>query len=98
MRRATAFEGDGDETQPNAVQLYCVAARLGDSEAQYRLGLMLLEGRGSRRNVESAATLFSLAAGTGHEDATTMLSIIGIKRETWPECFANVFPAIVDCQ
>lgn len=73
----------------HAYQLYCKAARLGSIEAQYRMGKMLLEGRGIARSVERAATLFSIAAGSGHERAAAMLAITGVQRETQPECLTD---------
>ena len=38
------------------------------------------------RNVAVAATLFSVAAGNGHEGANRMLETTGLQPETLPEC------------
>ena len=58
---------------PQALALYCRAARLGDAQAQYALGWMLANGRGTRRDDGAAAQLFALAAAQGHAQAQTML-------------------------
>lgn len=91
LRRADVFEQlSGREGDPEfAVIMYCIAARLGSGEAQYRLGRMLLEGRGVERNVQSAATLFSIAAGNGHERAMSMLSVTGVQQEVLPSCMRD---------
>lgn len=70
----------------NAARLYCLAARMGSQEAQYRLGLMIHDGRGISRSRESAATLFSIAAGNGHERSSSTLETVGIQKESLPAC------------
>ncbi|CAN7661111.1 transglycosylase SLT domain-containing protein [Pseudoduganella sp. LjRoot289] len=58
---------------PQALGLYCRAARLGDTQAQYALGWMLANGRGTPRDDGAAAQLFALAAAQGHPQAQAML-------------------------
>ena len=70
----------------NAARLYCLAARLGSLEAQYRLGLMILDGRGITHSSNSATTWFSIAAGNGHERSSTALETIGIEKESLLDC------------
>src|SRR5689334_9839345 len=68
---AMALEhGEGvPQDQVRAAALYCEAARLGDSEAQYNLGWMYANGRGVRHDESIAAWLFALAASAGNDDA-----------------------------
>lgn len=49
-------------------------SRSGDPEAQYRLGLMLLEGRGVERSTERGLGLLARAAGQGHAAAASALA------------------------
>lgn len=91
LKRAETVENRAarNDDAEHAYQLYCKAARLGSVEAQYRMAKMLLEGRGVSRSIERAATLFSIAAGSGHERAAAMLTVTGVQRETQPECLID---------
>ena len=57
-----------------AAQRYCAAARYGSPEAQYRLGRLLLLGRGLTPDPTTATTLLALAAQRGHEKAQVLLA------------------------
>jgi len=60
---------------PQALALYCRAARQGDARGQYALGWMLANGRGAARDDGAAAQLFALAAAQGHPQAQAMLNL-----------------------
>ena len=91
LRRAAFVEHRSSEArdQEYAARMYCVASHLGSLEAQYRLGKMLLEGRGIQMSIEKAATLFSIASGNGHEGATAMLAATGARKIKLPDCMEN---------
>lgn len=72
-----------------AAMLYCDAAAEGSAEAQFRLGRMYFQGNGIGRDVAVAATLFSVAAGNGHEGAHRMLETTGQQPEALPECLTD---------
>ena len=72
-----------------AAVLYCEAASYGSLEAQYRLGKMILAGRGMRRDVSTAATLFSIAADNGHQGARSMLLLTGEHVPQLPRCLSD---------
>lgn len=55
-----------------AVALYCRAAKLGNSDAQYALGWMYTNGRGVSKDDGVAAQLFAMAAEQGHDHAQKM--------------------------
>ena len=88
--RAEALSLEHGEGVPRnverAVQLYCEAARLGDAEAQYRLGWIHANGRGVRRDDALAATFFALAARQGNGDAERMLRRVGSDVAPVPPC------------
>lgn len=73
-----------------AVKLYCEAARLGDSEAQFSLGWIYANGRGLPRNDELAAYFFSLAAKQGHAQADKMLRYTGTPASKVPDCMFDI--------
>lgn len=75
--------------QEYASRMYCVAARLGSTEAQFRLAKMLLEGRGVPVSLVNAGTLLSIAAASGHQGAAEMLARIGVQRIEVPRCFVT---------
>ena len=50
-----------------ALQWYQLAAKAGDREAQYSLGLMYLDGRGVARDEKTAADYFEQAAAARAE-------------------------------
>lgn len=72
-----------------AAMLYCDAAAEGSAEAQFRLGRMFFLGSGVARDLAVAATLFSVAAGNGHEGANRMLEAAGPQPEAQPECLTD---------
>lgn len=70
-----------------AHELYCSAARAGFADAQYALGWMYANGRGVRRNSDTAGQLFQLAAEQGHVQASQLrLSLQSNTAEALPEC------------
>lgn len=69
-----------------AIQLYCEAARLGDSESQYSLGWIYANARGVPRDDATAAYFFDLAAKQGHTQAQRMLRQVGDPVTKSPEC------------
>jgi soluble lytic murein transglycosylase-like protein len=72
---------------PQALTLYCRAARMGDAAAQYGMGWMLANGRGAARDDGAAAQLFALAAAQGHPQARAMLPYLQAAPQTpLPPC------------
>lgn len=71
----------------HAITLYCEGARLGDVEAQFSLGWIYANGRGTARADDIAAFFFSLAAEQGHDHARKMLRSVGEPGADTPECF-----------
>lgn len=69
-----------------AATLYCKASRLGSIEAQYRLGLLYLYGRGVPKNIDFASSLFSQAAQQGHAKALNMLEAVRFRSLKLPPC------------
>jgi TPR repeat protein len=63
----------------HAYELYCVAAREGDAEAQYALGWLYANSRGVARSDELAALFFTLAAEQGHAQAKVYPSGIELR-------------------
>ena len=89
---ARAYEfGDGVPKDPvRAQETYCKAARLGDAQAQYRLGWMYTFGRGIlARDDGLAAFFFGLAADQGHEQARNMLQLLSKAQAYSPECMRD---------
>lgn len=75
--------------QQYAARLYCVAARLGSLEAQYRLGKMALAGWGMRKSPGHAVALFRIAASQGHEQASLLLAMLDAPAEPLPQCMEH---------
>jgi len=74
-----------DETL--AANLYCYAARLGDADAQYALGWMIVNGRGFARDDGMAWRLFELAAGQHHVQAAALMTSMPARPEAaLPAC------------
>jgi len=88
LARATAYEhGEGVPKDPQkAIDLYCVAARAGNADAQYNLGWMYANGRGVTRDDAVAASFFALSAEQGNAYARRMLDQVGEARGVLPEC------------
>lgn len=91
LEQAVAAEG-GRGQRRSAVRaslLYCEAAAQGSGEAQYRLGLIYAGGRGQAQDRDIAATLFSMAAGNGHQAALVMLESGVARPEKLPLCLQD---------
>lgn len=88
LDQAQGHERSADEVDGAwlAATRYCEAARLGSTEAQYRLGMLFAFGRGVAESREMAASLFSLAASQGHAQAQDMLETIRITSTLLPPC------------
>lgn len=69
-----------------AADLYCRAARTGDSDAAYRLGWMYANGRGMLRDDRIATGLFRYAAERSHEYAKRMLVHVNTTEAVLPAC------------
>jgi Transglycosylase SLT domain/Sel1 repeat len=72
-----------------AAALYCQAAKLGDQESQFNLGLLYAYGRGVPRDDRLAAFFFRSAADQGIEQARTMLAVVGEPEGELPACLRN---------
>lgn len=85
---ARALEhGEGvPKDQVRALALYCAAAKAGDVEAQYDIGWMYANGRGTARDDATAAYFFRLAAEQGHAAARKMLRFVGEPVANIPDC------------
>lgn len=85
---ARAYEhGEGvPRDLARAAQMYCDAARDGDSEAAFALGWMYANGRGLPRDEAHASAMFQWAARDGHEHARVMLSYLRGAVPQPPEC------------
>ncbi len=67
--------------------LYCRAARMGDPDAQYRLGWMIANGRGFTRDDGMAWQLFMLAAAQQHPQALALTATLPARPEAMlPPC------------
>lgn len=88
LQQAQTLEQSDDlqEGTWQAAARYCEAARMGSTEAQYRLGMLFALGHGVPESREMAASLFSLAALQGHAQAHTMLDTIRITSQLLPPC------------
>ena len=69
-RLTLAKEAEAAGEYAIASQLYFLAARAGNVDATYRLGLFYEEGRGVPRSLEEARRRFGIAAKAGHTDAS----------------------------
>lgn len=64
-----------------AIKLYCRAARMGDVDAQYRLGHIHAHGRGVKRDPELAAAWFAEAVKSGHSMAKIQLKLLKVNAD-----------------
>ncbi len=64
-----------------ALRLYCRAAKLGDVDAQYRLGHIHAHGRGVKRDPEVAAAWFGEAVKMRHAMAAVQLKLLKVKAD-----------------
>ena len=89
---ARSYEhGEGVTRNPaKAVELYCIAAKHGDSEAQYNLGWIYANGRGIPRNDSVAAYFFDMAAKQGDQPARRMLAQVGEPSSKRPTCLTHL--------
>lgn len=69
------------DTNSNDLQALRLAARLGDAEAQFRLGEMYEKGEGVEQDYEHAAELYLEAARQGNADAQNNLAFMYFKGE-----------------
>jgi hypothetical protein len=82
--------GEGVPRSPElAVKKYCEGARLGDEEAQFRLGWIYANGRGVPRDDALASYFFSLAARQGNVDAERMLKYVSQSSTQPPKCMVD---------
>lgn len=88
---AKAFEhGNGSpRNTEKAIELYCEASRLGDTEAQYNLGWMYAMGRGIPRDDATAAYFFTMASKQGDALAERMLRQVGTPVAKTPACLTE---------
>ena len=76
-----------------AASLYCIEARQGSTEAQYRLAMLFAFGQGVPEDRAAAASLLSIAAEQGHQEAANMLETIQYSSDKLPQCvLTNVQP------
>lgn len=68
---------------------YCEAARLGNIESQYRLGMLYRFGKGVSISQTFAGALFSLASSQGHTQAANMLDTIKLSSYELPPCITG---------
>jgi TPR repeat protein len=69
----------------HARDLYAFAASyLGDADAQYRLGRMLLEGEGGAKDATQAVRWLKLAADKGHYQSQALLGVTLLKGQDIP--------------
>lgn len=80
-----AVSNDG-ESQWQAANLYCEAARVGSAEALYRLGMLYAFGQGVPENQAYAANLFGIASVHGHFEAQKMLETLSGNSDQTPRC------------
>ncbi len=69
-----------------AADLYCLAARRGDSDAAFRLGWMYANGRGMLKDDRIATGLFRYAAERSHDYAKRMLVHVNTAEAVLPAC------------
>ncbi len=94
LNQAQQYEQSADAWEGGwqAALRYCEAARLGSTEAQYRLGMLMAFGRGVPESQELAAALFSVAASQGHVQAQNMLETVRLRSHQLPPCVLEDVP------
>jgi soluble lytic murein transglycosylase-like protein len=95
MQKAALYEASADTEEEfwQAAVIYGEASKLGSTEAQYRLGMLYLLGKGVPENRAYAASLFSMASQQGHRQAFDMLETVTFKEQTLPQCLtSNALP------
>jgi soluble lytic murein transglycosylase-like protein len=88
LEKAYHFERQSDSLEGawQAALNYCEAARIGSTEAMYRLGMLYAFGKGVEQNRALAGSLFSLAGAQGHQEAQNMLETIDASTTELPAC------------
>ncbi|HEY0634545.1 MAG TPA: hypothetical protein VGE00_04105 [Gammaproteobacteria bacterium] len=66
-----------DDASLKLFEIHSRLAAKGSSEAQFKLGEMCEEGRGTPRDLAKAREWYELAAGQGHEEAKMRLTTLG---------------------
>jgi hypothetical protein len=91
MQKAAAHEAKAESHEEfwQAAAIYCEASRLGNTEAQYRLGMFYAFGKGVPENRAFAAALFSIASQQGHHKAFDMLETVHFKSQELPACVSS---------
>ncbi|HSN39418.1 MAG TPA: transglycosylase SLT domain-containing protein [Burkholderiales bacterium] len=94
MRKAAGYEASADSPEDywQAAAFYCEASRLGNIEAQYRLGMLYAFGEGVPENKAYAAALFSMASNQGHAKAYDMLETVNYTSSELPACVTSEAP------
>jgi TPR repeat protein len=94
MRKAAGYEASAESPRDywQAAALYCKASRLGNTEAQYRLGMLYAFGEGLPENKAYAASLFSMASNQGHAKAYDMLETVNYTSSELPACVTSEEP------
>ena len=69
-------EDFGLKDEAKAVQWYTKAAESGDAEAQYNLGLMIVIGEGTEKDLKKGIRWMEQAVANGYELSAHVLSII----------------------
>ena len=72
-----------------AADLYCRAARKGDSDAAFRLGWMYANGRGMLKDDRIATGLFRYASERGHDYAKRTLIHVNTAEAVLPACMIS---------
>lgn len=76
LGRAMDTGGVLPENRQKAERLYEIAAKRGDADALYNLGLLYYEGEGTEQDYPKARDYFGRAAERGHLDAMYMLGVM----------------------
>jgi len=80
------YSADNPKNIQRALKLYCKASKLGSLEAEYRIGMLYLSGRGVAKNLTFASSVFSVAAQQGHSQSGDMLKAIKLRPLELPPC------------
>jgi len=91
LLKAANYEANAESHDDywEAAVIYCEASKLGNIEAQYRLGMLYAFGKGVPENRAFAASMFSLASRQGHAKAFDMLETVHFKSQELPACMTS---------
>lgn len=91
LLKAANYEANAESHDDywEAAVIYCEASKLGNIEAQYRLGMLYAFGKGVPENRAFAASMFSLASRQGHAKAFDMLETVRFKSQELPPCMTS---------